>query len=132
MKPGILIAFFLALFASAAAVSARQLTDSLAGYALLGLAAAAGVVALMRMKRIVLGVGVLALLAVGGNLIYVEHSLSQSRSDIATQLAGNPFADLGTSMIDAIHLDWGWSLLFAGSAGIVAAGALPRIQIKTA
>ena len=55
--------------------------------------------------------------------------LSQVKSDMKTQLAGNPFRGIADVAMQSVQLEWGWAVLVVGAGLVVASAALqPKIK----
>ncbi|MFS8799725.1 hypothetical protein [Synechococcus sp. R60.3] len=66
------------------------------------------------------GVGSLAVMAF--TFINFQMKISDMKSQMETELAGNPFRGLADMAMQSVQLQWGWALLIVG-AGLVIAGA---------
>jgi hypothetical protein len=66
------------------------------------------------------GVGSLAVMAF--TFINFQMKISDMKSQMESQLAGNPFRGLADMAMQSVQLQWGWALLIVG-AGLVIAGA---------
>lgn len=52
--------------------------------------------------------------------------MSETRSTLGKELAGNPFAGLGDLAGELVQLEWGWALLVVGAGLVITAAALER------
>ncbi len=66
------------------------------------------------------GVGSLAVMAF--TFINFQMKISDMKSQMESELAGNPFRGLADMAMQSVQLQWGWALLIVG-AGLVIAGA---------
>jgi hypothetical protein len=66
------------------------------------------------------GVGSLAVMAF--TFINFQMKISEMKSQMESELAGNPFRGLADMVMQSVQLQWGWALLIVG-AGLVIAGA---------
>jgi hypothetical protein len=74
--------------------------------------------------------GGLSLAILTFTFVNLQMHLSEMRSDMATQLAGNPFASLATGFAESVQLQWGWALLVAGAGAVIAAGLVRPSRVK--
>lgn len=65
------------------------------------------------------GLGAFAMLTF--TFVNFQVKMSSARSDMERELADNPFAGLGTAMIESVQLEWGWVVLVTGAALVTAA-----------
>ena len=68
--------------------------------------------------------GVISLLMLISVLISFQAKIAEMKSQINTELAGNPFKFLGDIAVQSMQIQWGWALLFIGSVLIIAAAAI--------
>ena len=54
--------------------------------------------------------------------INFQMKISDMKSQMESELAGNPFRGLADMAMQSVQLQWGWALLIVG-AGLVIAGA---------
>lgn len=66
------------------------------------------------------GVGSLAVMTF--TFINFQMKISDMKSQMESELAGNPFRGLADLAMQSVQLQWGWALLIVG-AGLVIAGA---------
>ena len=66
------------------------------------------------------GVGSLTVMAF--TFINFQMKISEMKSQMESELAGNPFRGLADMAMQSVQLQWGWALLIVG-AGLVIAGA---------
>jgi hypothetical protein len=50
--------------------------------------------------------------------------MSDVKSHMESDLAGNPFRGLADMAVQSVQLQWGWALLVVGSALVVASAAI--------
>jgi hypothetical protein len=62
--------------------------------------------------------------------INLQMRLTEMRSNLAAELAGNPFASLATGLTDTVQLQWGWALLVAGAGAVIAAAVMRPSRVK--
>lgn len=60
--------------------------------------------------------------------ISFQGRLSEARSGLRSELAGNPFANSFDARMDTVRLDWGWAVLVLGSGLLLAAGIRSYIR----
>ena len=65
--------------------------------------------------------GVISLLMLISVLISFQTKIAEMKSQINTELAGNPFKFLGDIAVQSVQIQWGWALLFIGSVLIITA-----------
>jgi hypothetical protein len=65
------------------------------------------------------GGGSLAVLAF--TFINFQSKMSEVRTSMAKDLAGNPFAGLGEAALSSVQLQWGWAVLVIGACLVIAA-----------
>lgn len=68
--------------------------------------------------------GVTSLLMLISVLISFQTKIADMKSQINTELAGNPFKFLGDIAVQSVQIQWGWALLFIGSVLIITAAAI--------
>ena len=68
------------------------------------------------------GIGSLGALAY--SFINFERMMSQARSELSHELAGNPLRSLGDLALGSIRLDWGFAVLIIGSLVIIGSAAM--------
>lgn len=66
------------------------------------------------------GFGMIGMLAI--SFYSFQSKLSQIRSDMARDLAGNPFAGLASAAINSIQLEFGWAIIGIGAIMLVFSG----------
>lgn len=64
------------------------------------------------------GLGALAMLTFTFVNFHVQ--IGSTRSEMQQELADNPFAEMGTAIMDTVQLEWGWIVLVMGAALIAA------------
>lgn len=96
------------------------------GTIVLAAAAIAFFLSLRRKYRWLLLPGFAALGVVVWNFIAVLNAVSAGESQIADDMAGNPFAGLRAVAAGAKELEWGWALLGIGIGLLIAASMLGR------
>jgi hypothetical protein len=91
------------------------------GVILLVLAAATVPLALVKLYRSfwLTGGGSLAVLAF--TFVNFQSKMTELRSSMEKDLAGNPFAGLGQAALGSIQLQWGWAVLVIGACLVIAA-----------
>ena len=47
---------------------------------------------------------------------------AQMKAEMAEKMAGNPFGGLAELAVNSVELQWGWAVLVAGTACLIAAG----------
>lgn len=72
-------------------------------------------------------VGSLAVMAF--TFINFQMKMADMKSQMVSELAGNPFRDLADMAIQSVQLQWGWTLLIVG-AGLVIASAAMKDETK--
>jgi hypothetical protein len=65
------------------------------------------------------GLGAFAMLAF--TFVNFQVNMSSARSEMERDLADNPFAGLGTALVESVQLEWGWVVLIAGASLLTAA-----------
>lgn len=68
------------------------------------------------------GVGSLAVMAF--TFINFQMKISDMKSQMETELAGNPFRGLADMAMQSVQLQWGWALLIVGAGLVVASAAM--------
>ncbi len=58
--------------------------------------------------------------------INFQSKLSQAKTDVQSELAGNPFRDVADAAIESVHLQWGWAILLVGAALVIASPVMAR------
>lgn len=56
--------------------------------------------------------------------INFQTSMSQAKTDMESDLAGNPFRGLADVAMQSIQLQWGWPVLIVGAALVIASAAM--------
>ena len=56
--------------------------------------------------------------------ISFQSKMSQMKSQMESQLAGNPFRGLADMAMQSVQLQWGWALLIVGAGLVIASAAL--------
>jgi len=57
-------------------------------------------------------------------LLSFQTKIAEMKSQINSELAGNPFKFLGDIFVQSVQIQWGWALLFIGSILIIIAAAI--------
>lgn len=57
-------------------------------------------------------------------LIHIQSTISQFKSEMTSELPGNPFLGLANRMMQSIHLEWGWVFLILGAVLVIASAAI--------
>lgn len=73
------------------------------------------------------GIGSFAVMAF--TFINFQMSMADMKSQMESELAGNPFRGLADMAMQSVQLQWGWALLIVG-AGLVVAGAAMKEENK--
>mgnify|MGYP001406648426 CR=1 FL=1 len=68
------------------------------------------------------GIGSISVMAF--TFIRFQLKISEMKSQIQSDLAGNPFRGLADMAVQSIQLQWGWALLLIGAALIFASAAI--------
>lgn len=68
------------------------------------------------------GVGSLAVMAF--TFINFQMKISDMKSQMETELAGNPFRGLADMAMQSVQLQWGWALLIVGAGLVIASAAM--------
>ena len=50
--------------------------------------------------------------------------MSEAKSQMESELAGNPFSGLADMVLQSVQLQWGWAILVVGAAFVIAAAAI--------
>ena len=58
------------------------------------------------------------------SFINFQSRMSQTRADMESELAGNPFRGLADMTMQSIQLQWGWALLIVGTVLVIACAAM--------
>ena len=74
------------------------------------------------------GGGTIAILVF--TLFNFQSKMSDLRSSMEKELAGNPFAGFGQAALNSIQLQWGWAVLFVGACLVITAG-LMRAELSS-
>ena len=61
-------------------------------------------------------------------LIEFQSRMSQIKTDMESELAGNPFRGLADIAVQSVQLEWGWALLFGGAVLVIAAAAIKDLN----
>ncbi len=70
----------------------------------------------------VTGLGSLAVMAF--TFINFQMKISDMKSQMESELAGNPFRGLADMAMQSVQLQWGWALLIVGAGLVIASAAL--------
>ena len=68
--------------------------------------------------------GIISLLMLISVLVSFQTRIAEMKSQINSELAGNPFKFLGDIAVQSVQIQWGWALLFIGSILIITAAAI--------
>lgn len=68
------------------------------------------------------GVGSLAIMAL--TFINFQMKISDMKSQMESELAGNPFRGLADVAMQSVQLQWGWALLIVGAGLVIASAAM--------
>ena len=68
--------------------------------------------------------GIISLLMLISVLISFQTRIAEMKSQMNSELAGNPFKFLGDIAVQSVQIQWGWALLFIGSILIITAAAI--------
>lgn len=55
-----------------------------------------------------------------------RYVMSQTRNEMESQLAGNPFRELAEVAMQSVQLQWGWAILVIGAVLIIGSAAMKR------
>ena len=69
--------------------------------------------------------GGLSLAVLAYTFVAFQQRMSEARSQMANELAGNPFRGLAEGALRSVQLQWGWAVLVVGAVLIIAAGSIP-------
>ncbi len=75
------------------------------------------------------GSSVWALLLVGSTCLYYQSVISDAKSSLDRDLAGNPFRGLAEAAMAGTGLSWGWFLLFLGTGLVVVTAYLKQRKL---
>lgn len=70
----------------------------------------------------VTGLGSLAVMAF--TFVNFQMKISDMKSQMESELAGNPFRGLADMAMQSVQLQWGWALLIVGAGLIIASAAM--------
>lgn len=77
------------------------------------------------------GLGSLGIMAF--TFINFQMRMSEAKSQMERELAGNPFRGLADLAMQSVQLQWGWALLIVGAALVIAAAAIKEdVKSETA
>lgn len=68
--------------------------------------------------------GLVSLGVMSFTFINFQILLSEAKSQMAGELAGNPFSGLADMVMGSVQLQWGWAILVIGAGMIIAAAAI--------
>jgi len=68
------------------------------------------------------GIGSLAVLAF--TFINFQMKMANMKSQMESELAGNPFRGLADMAMQSVQLQWGWALLIVGAGLVIASAAM--------
>jgi hypothetical protein len=75
--------------------------------------------------------GILSAATIAFTFVNLQSAMDSSLRQMRKELEDNPFRGLAEGMAATIQLEWGWSLLFLGSALLIAAAAKkPAAQLR--
>jgi hypothetical protein len=63
-------------------------------------------------------------------LVAILIKIAEVKSEMEASLEGNPFAGLATGLLNSVQVEWGWIVLYLGSAALIAAGLSHRREQK--
>lgn len=89
------------------------------GAILFACAGVGGYFALKAAFKYMMYVGIAGLATTALTAVWFEYNLSRMRSQVDTELAGNPFAGIAGAMTQSVQLDWGVAILAIGAALLV-------------
>lgn len=99
------------------------------GSIILVLAGVSLVAAFMKEFRALLGTGVVSLAVLLFTLVQFQLKMSEVKSNMDAELAGNPFRGLADMAVQSIQLQWGWAILVLGAALLIAAGTFRHDEV---
>lgn len=94
---------------------------------------AAGTSAWLTWKRnfdLLYGPAAASLLLIIGRFWRLQHLISELKSGVDQELAGNPFRGLADATMASIQLEWGWLLLFLGAAVALAPAIMEHRKLN--
>lgn len=56
--------------------------------------------------------------------VHFQMKMSETQSNMARELADNPFKGLSDMMLQSIQIQWGWAILLVGASLVIAAAAI--------
>jgi hypothetical protein len=68
------------------------------------------------------GLGTLAMIAF--TFVRIQSVIGDMKSNMRSDLQGNPFAGMAEAMLGTVQIQWGWAVLLVGSALLIASAAL--------
>jgi len=92
------------------------------GVFILLIAGITAALALTGRTRHTLWTGSAALVMLGVTFIRFQSGMSEMRTRMDTELAGNPFRGLAEAAVGAVQLQWGWAVLLLGAGLTIYAG----------
>jgi hypothetical protein len=98
--------------------------DKVEGILILILAAASVVLALRKIYKGLWFTGIGSFILSLISFIRLQMKLSDIKSKMGSELSGNPLKGLVDLAAQSVQLQWGWALLFAGAALIIAGAAI--------
>ncbi|MBA4161688.1 MAG: hypothetical protein C0515_06360 [Novosphingobium sp.] len=96
------------------------------GVFLIVLALVALGLALTGRTRHVLWPGLLSLAFLAYKFVGFQSTMSEMKSKMDSELAGNPFRGLAEAAMSSVQLQWGWVVLLAGAGLLTYAGWMER------
>lgn len=75
------------------------------------------------------GIGALGVMLY--DLINFVSGMEEARRELRTELAENPFRELGEAAVESVQLEWGWIVMFIG-VGLIFAAAFIGHREKAA
>ena len=88
------------------------------------LAIASLLITLRKSYRALWVTGVASLGILASTLIRLEVRMSQAKSKMESDLAGNPFKGIADVAMQSVQMQWGWAVLVIGSVLLIAAAAM--------
>jgi len=94
------------------------------GTLILILAAASLVLVLTKKYKGLWFTGVGSLTVMAFTFINFQMKISEMKSQMESELAGNPFRGLADMAMQSVQLQWGWALLIVGAGLVIACAAM--------
>jgi hypothetical protein len=87
--------------------------------------------ALTGREQQVLWTGLASAAMLAFTFVRFESSLSDLKSQVATELADNPFRGLADMAVNSVQLQWGWAVLMLGAGLVTYAGWQAQRSLRT-